>query len=151
MIRINCIIFDELAAGMISPDVTVIQQFLNELERPLTDLFRTQYPKKWKWLSIDGFYPTQVYKKTDTLVEIMGMCIFVDSQQLTPFWLSFTYVPQSNRLLSLESKIGQVEDAGEEMRLWLYQPVLKWQTYMLSKEKECIGWLYEVRFEDVEA
>jgi hypothetical protein len=63
--------------------------FCRDLNGYIPEVLR-EIHSEWKYESLDGIYPEIARKNGDLEIEIIGLCIFIQDQTLTPLHLVTT-------------------------------------------------------------
>jgi len=114
------------------------------LEFFLPHVLREVHPE-WKHESLDGILPAIALKRADLELELIGCCILISDQTVTPFRVLLRVEPDADTPASLEAWLG--ENYGTEM-LRIPYASNRWFRWMnrLSQEFDQIDWTYHVGF-----
>jgi len=95
----------------------------------------------WKGESLDGFYLTKASKTTENEAELIGMCILISDQTLTPFHIRLRVAAYKDEIEWLNCRLGE---RREGVLLKIPYGSSKWGKYMYNLEVNSIDWVYEV-------
>src|ERR1700686_103938 len=96
-------ILTELPDGANIPDSEEFRGILSGLEWLLPNIFEEIYPE-WRDLTLDGIYEVLARKTGEDEAEILGLCIFISDQTLTPFRLHLQIDSSKDEVLWLLCK-----------------------------------------------
>jgi hypothetical protein len=94
-----------------------LQVILNELEW-LVDPKMHERHEHWRWEGLDGVYAARVTVVDENTVEILGMCILIGDQTLTPICVRVKL--ESDLSISVSGKLGHAGDGAGGMTRWPY-------------------------------
>ena len=122
-----------------------IQSALGGLEFFLPAVLREVYAE-WDRESLDGFYPLFARKTGEREVELLGFCILISDQTLTPIHLRLQLSPTADEVSWLELRLG---DSGANGMVRLPYPTehtIYKLLHALRARADTIAWVYEVTF-----
>ena len=105
---------------------------------------------EWHNESLDGFYPV-VARKTETAeIEMVGLCILISDQTLTPIYLRFQIAPSADEVSWFECHLGERGKNGiVRMPYGSLDKALHREyerLYLLDGQDDTIDWVYKVTF-----
>jgi hypothetical protein len=100
---------------------------------------------EWKGDDLDGIYPALANKNSDFEIEIIGLCIFIQDQTLTPLHLLLQLDPTENVISWFKCRLG--ESTGNGMRREPYsQGIVNGNKLQVLKRLNSINWVYHVEY-----
>ncbi|MCH7728822.1 MAG: hypothetical protein IH991_20405 [Planctomycetes bacterium] len=134
-------ILEALPVGSRIPD-TDLCGVLSGLERFLPEVLAELHAGE----SLDGIIPADSYKTADREIEIIGLCIFLGDQALTPLRLQLQLDENKDTVSWLEYWLG--ESTAKGMLRIPHHEESKWfkKLHTLSDRLDAINWTYHVGY-----
>ncbi len=119
----------------------------------LPSIFGEVFPE-WSGMCLDGIYPALARKTGDGEAEILGQCIFIEDQTLTPIHLRLQLAPAADEVSWLEFKVGERLEGkpgecgkhGMKLIPYLNLDRALRRIYRLDGNADDIDWVYKVTF-----
>jgi hypothetical protein len=100
---------------------------------------------EWQEESLDGIYPAFIQKTGDDEIEIIGLCILISDQTLTPIHLRLQLAPTDNTVSWLECNLGEATDTGM-LRVPYSRQIVYGDKLGVLKRLDSIRWVYKVGY-----
>jgi hypothetical protein len=118
--------------------------FFNSLEFYLPEFLRRTFPE-WEHESLDGFCPLVARKIGDAGVEMIGLCILITDQSLTPIHLHIQASSTIDEVSWLRCKLGEACEHGMRRTPWSRDSKHE-LVRALERRADTIAWVYDVGF-----
>jgi hypothetical protein len=99
---------------------------------------------EWKHESLDGILPLTSRKTGEQEVEIVGHCILITDQSLTPIHLRLQISSTDDEISYLECRLGERGEAG--MKRTPYTSSFPASKRLLAGDIDNVDWFYKVGF-----
>ena len=131
-----------LNAGEAVPQCEQFREFLSNLEYYVPSLFVELHPE-WQSIALDGIIPLFTRKTADNEVEILGHCILIADQTLTPIHLRMRIGETEDDITWLECRVGQ-----RGMQRVPYERMIEASKvlYSLNSPVDDLYWIYRVTY-----
>ena len=116
---------------------------LTALEFFLSKLLREAYPN-FKDESLDGIYPEAARKTGDDEIEIIGLCVLISDQTLTPLQVRLQLDATDDACSWIECRLG--ESIAGEMRKAPYSRSLVSGKLQVVERLDSVEWVYRVGY-----
>jgi hypothetical protein len=138
-------ILDGLAEGEAIGNSEDFRSVLSDLELFLPAILG-EIHGEWKNESLDGIVSAAARKTGPDEAEIIGLCILISDQTLTPIAVRLQVSPSSNELAWLECNVGEHGDEKAGMLRTPYNAMSGKQLAMVAERRNGIDWAYRVGF-----
>jgi hypothetical protein len=101
---------------------------------------------EWRDESLDGIYPTVARKTGQNEAEILGLCILISDQTLTPLRVHLQVSPSRDEIACLECSVGERGNGKAGMLRTPYGAMSGKQLAMIAARPNDIDWAYRVGF-----
>jgi hypothetical protein len=128
------------------PDSEQFRTFLIGLECFLPEILQ-EIHSEWRYECLDGIYTSVAKKSTDREIEILGLCIIISDQTLTPLHVRIRIAKEDQEVSWLECRLGERCRNGT-VRLPYDSNSISKRLYALEARTEQIDWVYKVTFGD---
>lgn len=126
-------------------DGSHFREISSGLEFFLPSVLREIYPVEWQREGLDGVLPIFARKTRELEMEILGLCILISDQSLTPIHLLIQIAPSQDEVSFLECKLGERE--GTELRRIPYgQGRMGKEFVELAGRAATIDWVFKATF-----
>ena len=98
---------------------------------------------EWRYESLDGFYSTVARKTRDYELELVGLCILISDQTLTPLHIRLEISPDEDEIVWLECKLGE---AGRDGMVRIPYGSTRVGKLANADRIKTIEWVYRVGF-----
>jgi hypothetical protein len=95
-------------------------ELLAALEGFILQVLREAQPE-WEHESLDGVLPVFARKTRDGEVEILGLCILISDQTLSPFHLRLELAASGEEISWLECRLGERSTLGTKSNILMWQ------------------------------
>lgn len=95
-------------------DLPPSSRLCSSLELFLPQLLTTRYAK-WKWESLDGFFIAKAIRTGPTAIELIGTCILISDQTVTPFLVQLEVLRSANSLSVAVPRLQLGEPGGGQL------------------------------------
>ena len=98
-----------LVAGVpVGTEFTVLpsEEICSSLEYFLPELLSRRY-SKWRWESLDGIYVGCARKTGPSAIQLVGICILISDQTMTPFFVELASSPSGESIASFRVCLGE--------------------------------------------
>ena len=138
-------ILDELPIGSRIPDSDLFRRALSGLEYFIPAVLGEVHDE-WRDGDLDGIFPDVSLKTAERELEVIGLCIFIGDQGLTPIRLRLQLDATTDAISWLECWVG--ETTAEGMLRIPYTEESRWRNKLnsLSESVESIDWTYHVGY-----
>lgn len=136
-------ILADLPDGARIPDSEQFREVTSGLEYLLPEVLREIHPE-WRHESLDGILPLVARKTREDEAEIVGMCILITDQTVTPLYLHLQIDPAADEVSWLECRLGERGKHG--MMRTPYNQMSGKRFYALEGNADLIEWVYKVTF-----
>jgi hypothetical protein len=116
------------------------QDALGGLEIYVPEILSDKYAF-WKGEGLDGFYCSDAIKSGPYEAKLLGMCILISDQSLTPFYFNFGLSDSLNRFEWLVCKLGENGKNG-----LIRHPYESWPKELHKLRVDSITWEFEISF-----
>lgn len=124
--------------GSVIPDNAELRDFLSGLEFVLPDLLAEQH-RWWRFESLGGVVPQVARKAGSREAEVLGLCILMSDQTLTPIQVRMAIAEDADKIDWLECKIGEPGSANGGLRRIPYARLTK-ELFLLGQRASDIEW-----------
>jgi hypothetical protein len=134
----------ELAAGKPVDallDDSSFPDLLSALEYYLPQTL-SEIHQEWDHESLDGIYPNVVRKTAERRIEIVGWCILISDQTMTPLELELEVSPAADEVIWLDCRLGRLGPNGMIRIPYGRRPDIRNDYQWKSK-----NWAYHVGFD----
>lgn len=138
-------ILDGLRTNDPIPESESFRDVLVGLEFYIPRVLREVHPE-WRDESLDGIFPAVAQKTADREIELIGFCILISDQTLTPFRLNMQLEESVDDVAWLECWLGENTDTGM-MRI-PYSGNWSKMLVILQDRVDVVDWTYHVGFGD---
>jgi hypothetical protein len=126
------------------PDSDELRDALGGLEWFLPEVLKEIHPQ-WKNESLDGIFPGRAVKVGDDEIDVIGACILITDQTLTPLRVRLQLDPAHGVVSWLECWLG--ESRGGKMRRVPYSSRTTWVNPLGVVERfDSIKWFYHAAY-----
>jgi len=137
-------ILAEIPCGETIRDSPKFRDALSGLEWFLPTVLAELHPE-WTGESLDGIYPHIAQKTGEGEAEIIGLCILLSDQTLTPIHLRLQLSPTTDEVSWLELRLGEKGQQG--MVRYPYPPSGSiYKRLHAMRESSNHAWVYTVTF-----
>ncbi len=133
----------DLPDGARIPDSEEFREVNLGLEYFLPEVLREIHPE-WRHESLDGIIPLVARRTRQGEAEIVGLCILISDQTLTPLHLFLQIAPSVDEVSWLECRLGEKGKHG--MVRTPYDKMSSKRLYALEGNADGIEWVYKVTF-----
>jgi hypothetical protein len=98
----------------------------------------------WKNESFDGFFAAQCRKIGPNSAEIIGVCILISDQTVTPIHVRLGISPSEDVIVWMECKVGVRGDGQGGMKRTPYSIWRKNPLIAIPRPIESIDWMYKI-------
>jgi hypothetical protein len=137
-------ILADLPTGFEIEESAEFRSALNALEFFVSEVL-SEIHSEWRGEALDGVIPLTSRKTGEREVEILGLCILLSDQTVTPIQLRLQIAPASDEVSWFECRLG--ERGREGMVRTPYERRSK-RLYALEGRTDSIDWVYQVTFGD---
>jgi hypothetical protein len=138
-------ILDGLADGEAIGDSEGFRSVLSGLEFFLPAVLG-EIHGQWRDESLDGILPAVARKTGPGEAEIIGLCILISDQTLTPIRVRLQVSPSGDEIAWLECNVGQRGDGKAGMARTPYNAMSGKQLVLVAQRPNDINWAYRVGF-----
>jgi len=139
------VILDGLRPNDPIPDSDLFRDVLSGLESYIPRVLREVHPE-WRHESLDGIFPAVALKTADHAIELIGFCLLISDQTMTPLRLKMQLDAAAGEVAWLECWLGENTDTGM-MRI-PYSGNWSKRLYTLQDRLDTVDWTYHVSFGD---
>ena len=130
------------------PNSEQFRDVLSGLEFFLPEILRERHAE-WKYESLDGILPFVARKTGEREAEILGDCILITDQTLTPLHIRLQVSPCGSEISWLELKLGEKGHHGKIRTPYRNPSSTTKRLYRLSEGRtDEIEWVYKITFGD---
>ena len=130
-----------LQAAIDSTDA--FREALSSLEWFLPDVLQETHPE-WRNESLDGICPSIARKTGDNEIEIIGVCILISDQTMTPLHVRLQLDPVEDAVSWLECRLGKSTPEG--MLRVPYTHEFEMKGLHVLNRLDSVDWAYHVGF-----
>lgn len=135
-----------LEAGASIANSDGFQELLGGLEFFLSSVL-SEVHQEWREESLDGFHVAIARKTGPFEAELMGLCILISDQTLTPLHIRLRGAATKDEIEWLECKVGKAgQGKGGMMRMPYDSPKQAKVLYAVVEQPDSINWVYHVGF-----
>ena len=138
-------ILDGLTQGAIIEDSENFRELLTGLEFFLPAVLGEVHGE-WKDESLDGIFPTVARKTGPDEAEIIGLCILISDQTLTPIHVRLRVSASGEEIEWLECNVGERGEGKAGMVRTPYESMSGKQFVAVAERPSEIDWAYKVGF-----
>jgi hypothetical protein len=138
-------ILDGLTEGEAIGDSEDFRHVLSDLEFFLPAILG-EIHREWKDESLDRVLSAAARKTGPGEAEIIGLCILISDQTLTPIHVRLQVSPSSDEITWLECSVGERGDGRAGMLRTSYNAMRSKQLAMVAERRNDIDWAYRVGF-----
>ncbi len=102
-------IVDELQQGAQIPDSVGFRESLSGLEYLLPEVLAAEH-HWWRYEGFDGILPAVARKVGPQEIEVIGVCILISDQSVTPIYVRLGLSSEADEIAWLECKVGEPGD-----------------------------------------
>ena len=136
---------DDVEPGSPIPDSETFREFLSALERVLPDALAQEQPY-WQYESLDGILPEVARKTNPREAEILGLCVLISDQTLTPVHVRIAVSGNADEIAWLDCKLGEKGDgSGGLQRIPYDADRLSKELYLVGRYAPDIHWAYSTK------
>jgi hypothetical protein len=117
-----------------------LQLLLNELEWLVDPKMRERHAH-WRWESLDGVYAARVTVIDENAIEILGMCILIGDQTMTPIRIRLRLGADSS--IEVSGQLGHAGDGAGGITRWPCGSMEASQTLDRLVQGVEVDWVYE--------
>jgi hypothetical protein len=147
-VTVSCslrLVLDGLAVGEAIADSEAFRNLLTGLEFFLPAVLGEVHGQ-WKYESLDGILPAVARKTGPGEAEIIGLCILISDQTLTPIHVRLQVSPLVDEIMWLECRVGERGDGKGGMLRTPYTAMSGKQPAVVAGRPNDIDWVYRVGF-----
>jgi hypothetical protein len=130
--------------GDMLPESNQFRKVLAGFERLVPEFLAEIYPF-WRGESLDGIFPSIARKTGEGEIEILGLCIIISDQTLTPIHLRLQIAQSTDEFSWLECKLGERTRQGLQRMPYASTPI-ETRAYAVAQRADQIDWFYKVTF-----
>lgn len=134
-----------LPTGATIDDSPEFREALTGLEWFLPEVL-AEIHKEWTGESLDGIYPHLACKIGEQTVEILGLCILLSDQTLTPIHLRLQLSFATDEVSWLELRLGEKGQHGMVRTPYGSEGSIYKRLHALIGRADTMGWVYKVTF-----
>ena len=108
-------------------------------------VLREIYPE-WDNESLDGIMPMLARKTGEGEAEILGLCILISDQTVTPLHVRLQVAASTDEVSWLECRLGERGKHGMVRMPYDSSSVMAKRLYALDGRQDQIDWVYKVTF-----
>ena len=138
-------ILDDLAIGDSFVDGQKFREVASCLEYFIPDVL-SEVHAEWEYESLDGVLPVVARKTAELEAEILGHCILISDQTVTPFHLRLQLSPASREVSWLECRFGKRGKHGMERMPYDSRFKDAAALYSMRETRHLIDWVYHVGY-----
>jgi hypothetical protein len=138
-------ILDGLADGDAIGDSESFRSVLSDLEFFLPAILG-EIHRPWRDESFDGIFSAAARKTGPDEAEIMGLCILISDQTVTPIHVRLQVAPLGDEIRWLECNVGERGDGKAGMLRTPYNAMSGKQLARVAERRNDIDWVYRVGF-----
>jgi hypothetical protein len=135
----------ELPSGASLLECQELPAILSSLEYFIPEVLGEIYPE-WKKESLDGILPVGARKTTDREAEILGLCVIISDQTLTPIRVRLLVAPFQDEIAWCECRLGERGETGMVRIPYQASRLPKLLTALDARADE-IDWVYKATYE----
>lgn len=138
-------ILDRLTAGAAIEDSEDFRNLLSALEFFLPSILGEVHGE-WKDESMDGIFPAVARKTGPSEAEIIGLCILISDQTLTPIHVRLQVSVSGDEITWLECNVGECGEGKGGMKRTPYGAMSGKQLFAGAERPNAIEWAYRVGY-----
>lgn len=139
-------ILAELPDGASIEDAEQFQEVLSGLEFFLPHQVLNQIYPEWDHESLDGIMPVLARKTGEGEAEILGLCILISDQTVTPIHVHLQVAASTDEVSWLECRLRERGKQGMVRVPYGSSSAMAKRLYALGGKLDLIGWVYKVTF-----
>ena len=139
-------ILADLPNGACIGDSEQFEEVLSGLEFFLPHQVLSEVYPEWGGESLDGILPLVARKTGDGEAEILGLCILISDQTLTPLHVRLQVAVYTDEVSWLECKLGERGKHGMVRTPYESSSAVAKRLYALDGKADQIDWVYKVTF-----
>ena len=136
----------DLPAGASIGDSEQFRELLSGLEFFLPQQVLSEIYTEWTRESLDGILPCLARKTGEGEAEILGLCILISDQTLTPLPVRLQVAASTNEVSWLECRLGERGKHGMVRTPYESSSAVAKRLYALDGKADRIEWVYKVTF-----
>ena len=147
--RISCSLRALLAGLLDGASISASEQFreiLSFLNFFLPHQVLSEIYPEWNQESLDGILPILARKTRDGETEILGLCIIISDQTLTPIHVRLQVAASNDEISWLECRLGQRGKDGMVRTPYDSLSAVARRLCALDGRPDLIDWVYKVTF-----
>jgi hypothetical protein len=139
-------ILADLPDGASIADSEQFREALSGLEFFLPHQVLNEIYPEWNYESLDGILPLGARKRGEGEAEIVGLCILISDQTLTPLHVRLQVAASTDEVSWLECRLGERGKHGMVRTPYESSSAVAKRLYALNGKPDLIDWVYKVEF-----
>ena len=122
---------------------TSLEELLSALEYLLPPVLAEEH-RWWRFEGLDGIIPHLARKNGPSEAEVLGLCILISDQTLTPLHVRVGIAQDVDEIAWLDCKIGEPGSSNGGLRRIPYDRLSK-ELFLIGERAQAIDWVYRAQ------